>query len=103
MLFARLRTQAICWIDLNKEPLKVSVNIPGIYCAFHLNNFSLVLIHFKDVSAGYNHNELLFAYKSLMENRNGSNPINIGDADGRRNVMSTENSKRSSLSNEIPK
>lgn len=60
--------------------------------------FNFFFLYFEDVSA-----ELLFAYKSLMENRNGSNSISAGDADGRRNVMSAENSKRSSLSNEISK
>lgn len=58
---------------------------------------------FKDVSAGYNQNELLFAYKSLMESRNGSSSISSSDADGRRNVTNAENTKRSSLSNDICK
>lgn len=60
-------------------------------------------LYSKDVSAGYNQNELLFAYKDLMENPNGSNSMNSGDADGRRNVTNAENTKRPSFGNEICK
>lgn len=58
---------------------------------------------FKDVAAGYSQNELLFAYKNLMESRNGSSAVNGGDVNGSRNVTNADNSKRSSLSNEICK
>lgn len=67
---------------------------------FYLHTYKL---YFKDVSAGYSQNELLFAYKGLMEHRNGSNSMNSGDADGRRNVTNAENTKRPSFGNEICK